>query len=307
MMNRIVFIGSPEFSVPILETLYQNFIIAGVVTQPDRPSGRGRELKPTPVKQVALKFSIPFIQPNKIKEPGVLQQITQWSPDLIIVAAYGQIIRENILNLPEYGCINVHASLLPRWRGAAPIQAAILSGDPFTGITIMKMDPGLDTGPILTQERIPIQADDTAGTLGKKLSILGATLLLRTIPGYLQARIKPRLQDETQVTYAPILKKENGELDFLKPAEQLVNQVRAFNPWPGAFIFWKGSMIKIHRAHIESPVMINGKIESGKKIIWQNFPAIQTATDLFVIDEIQPSGKKSMSGNTFLHGVRDWN
>ena len=177
--------GSPDFALSTLRALHENYPVVGVVTQPDRAAGRGRELKPPPVKTLALELGIPVIQPEKLREPEAMEQLRAWSPDVIVVAAFGQILRQDVLDLPKFGCINVHASLLPRWRGAAPINAAILHGDEETGITIMKMDAGLDTGPILTQRSVRIQPDETAGSLFETLSQLGADLLLETLPGYI--------------------------------------------------------------------------------------------------------------------------
>ena len=225
--------GSPDFALSTLRALHENYSVVGVVTQPDRAAGRGRELKSPPVKTLALELGIPVIQPEKLREPEAMEQLRAWSPDVIVVAAFGQILRQDVLDLPKFGCINVHASLLPRWRGAAPINAAILHGDEETGITIMKMDAGLDTGPILTQRSVRIQPDETAGSLFETLSQLGADLLLDTLPGYISGEIKPRPQPEEGATYAGMLKKEDGLLDFSRPAEELERKVRAFNPWPG--------------------------------------------------------------------------
>jgi len=202
---KIVFMGSPDFALFTLRALNDNYPIAGVVTQPDRAAGRGRELKPPPVKRLALELGIPVIQPEKLRLPEAMEQLHTWAPDLIVVAAFGQILRQDVLDLPPFGCINVHASLLPRWRGAAPINAAILHGDEETGITIMKMDAGLDTGPILSQRSVRIRPDETAGSLFETLSTLGADLLLDTLPGYLADEIEPCPQPEAGVTYAPML------------------------------------------------------------------------------------------------------
>src|SRR4030042_208732 len=191
MMPRTVFMGSPEFAVPVLRKLADKYLVVGVVTQPDRPAGRGRVLKSPPIKQLADELNLPVIQPRKLSEPEVMGQLHQWAPDLIVVAAFGQILRPEVLNLPHFGCINVHASLLPRWRGAAPIQAAILNGDEQTGITIMVMDPGVDTGPILNQDSLPVTLEDTAGSLITKLSHLGAELLQDTLREYLSGKIHP--------------------------------------------------------------------------------------------------------------------
>src|SRR5687767_6296962 len=227
-MNKIVFMGSPDFALPGLRALAQDYEVVGVITQPDRASGRGREIKMPPVKTLALELGLPVMQPEKLSAPEAMQQLLAWNPDLIVVAAFGQILKKDVLDLPPHGCINVHASLLPRWRGAAPINAAILHGDKETGVTIMKMDVGLDTGPILRLRSIPLTGEDTAGFVSEKLSHLGADLLIETLPDYLSGKLKPVPQPEEGMTYAPMLKKEEGQLDFTLPAEQLERRVRAF-------------------------------------------------------------------------------
>jgi methionyl-tRNA formyltransferase len=231
-----------------------------------------------------------------------LQQLQAWAPELIVVAAFGQILRPEVLDLPRFGCINVHASLLPRWRGAAPIQAAILQGDEQTGVTIMRMDPGVDTGPTLSQRPIPISDNDTAGTLSQRLSLLGAELLMDTLPAYLNGDLIPQPQDNTSATYAPMLRKQDGQLDFNQPAIDLARRVRAFNPWPSAYTFWKKQLLKIHRAHaVEASTD-----QAGKAIIYQGLPAFTTGRGILVIDELQPAGKNPLPGKTFLQGARDW-
>lgn len=293
--------GSPDFALPTLKALAQNFEVVGVVTQPDRASGRGRELKPPPVKLLAQELGIPVIQPEKLRQPEAMEQLRAWNPDLIVVAAFGQILRKDVLDLPPYGSINVHASLLPRWRGAAPINAAILHGDDETGITIMKMDVGLDTGPMLSQRSIRLTREDTAGSVFEKLSRLGADLLIETLPGYLSGKLQPVPQPEEGMTYAPMLKKEEGQLDFTRPAEELERRVRAFNPWPGAFMDFDGTPLKIHRAHVEL-----GTAGVGKRLVYRDQPAVGAGGGLLVLDEVQPAGKKSMSGKSFLAGARHW-
>jgi methionyl-tRNA formyltransferase len=237
-----------------------------------------------------------------LSEPDALQQLQLWSPDLIVVAAFGQILRPVVLDLPKFGCINVHASLLPRWRGAAPIQAAILNGDESTGITIMHMDPGIDTGPILTQKSISIHPQDTAGTLTPKLSELGADLLIETLPAYLTGDLTPLTQDDALATYAPLIKKEAGSLDFSLSAKELDRKIRAYNPWPGTFTHWNNQILKIHRAH---PIGIASE-PTGKKVIYQELPAITTGDGILVIDELQLAGRKIQTGKKFLIGARNW-
>jgi len=294
--------GSPEFTVPILRKLADKYQVVGVVTQPDRPSGRGRNLKSPPIKLLAEELILPVIQPPKLHEPEAMENLRHWAPDLIVVAAFGQILRAEVLSLPHFGCVNVHASLLPRWRGAAPIQAAILNGDEQTGITIMLMDPGIDTGPIISQASIPISNEDTAGTLTSKLSELGANLLIDSLTGYLDGTLRPRPQDGSLATFAPMLKKESGLLDFKQSSVDLERKIRAFNPWPGTYSFWKEQILKIHRAHA-----IQSSLEPvGKRIVYQEFPAIITSQGILVVEELQPAGKNSMPGNIFLRGARGW-
>ena len=293
--------GSPDFALSTLRALATAYNVVGVVTQPDRASGRGRELKPPPVKTLAQELSIPVVQPEKLKQPEAMEQLRAWSPDLVVVAAFGQILRRDVLDLPRYGCINVHASLLPRWRGAAPINAAILAGDEETGVTIMKMDVGLDTGPMLAKRSIRLKPDDTAGSVFRALSILGADLLLETLPDYLSDKLIPQPQPEEGATYAPMLKKEDGKLGFNSDVNELERRVRAFNPWPGTFMDFDGTNLKIHRTHVEQ-----GEASAGQRLIVENQPAVGARSGLLILDEVQPAGKKSMSGKSFLSGARNW-
>ena len=298
---NVVFMGSPDFALPVLRALAQQYQVVGIVTQPDRASGRGRGIKMPPVKTLALELSIPVMQPEKLREPAAIEQLREWNPDLIIVAAFGQILKKDVLDLPRFGCINVHASLLPRWRGAAPINAAILYGDEETGVTIMKMDAGLDTGPMLAKRSIRLTTDDTAGSVTEKLSHLGADLLIDTLPHYLSGKIIPQPQPEEGMTYAPMLKKEEGQLDFTRDVNELERQVRAFNPWPGAFIDFDGALLKVHKAHVEV-----GNVSEGQRLVYQDQPAVGARGGLLVLDEVQPAGKKSMGGKSFLVGARGW-
>lgn len=293
--------GSPDFSLSTLRALAGAYEVVGVVTQPDRASGRGRGLKPPPVKTLALELGIPVIQPEKLKHPEAMEQLRAWAPDLIVVAAFGQILRKDVLELPRHGCLNVHASLLPRWRGAAPINAAILAGDEGTGVTIMQMDAGLDTGPMLAKRAIRLTPDDTAGSVFQALSTLGADLLLETLPDYLSGKLTPTPQPEEGATYAPMLKKEDGKLNFDSDVHELERRVRAFNPWPGAFMDFDGTMLKIHRAHVEQ-----GNAEVGKRLVVENQPAVAARGGFLILDEVQPAGKKTMSGRSFLAGARNW-
>ena len=298
--------GSPEFAVPSLRLLAQHYPIAGIVTQPDRPAGRGRVLTPPPVKTLALELGLPVIQPEKLRQPEAMAQLQLWQPDLIVVAAFGQILRPAVLDLPPWGCVNVHASLLPRGRGAAPINAAILDGDRETGVTIMRMDPGVDTGPLLSQSAIPLLPDDTTESLTTRLAALGAELLLETLPGYLSGAIQPQPQDDALATYAPMLKKEDGLLDFTQPAEALARRVHAFNPWPGAFLLWQEQPLKVHRAHFVEPPAGAAPQPPATHAVVQGSPAVWTPQGLLVLDEVQPAGKKALPGKSFLQGARNW-
>jgi methionyl-tRNA formyltransferase len=301
MSIRIVFMGSPEFSLPSFRSLASHHQVVGVVTQPDRASGRGRELKAPPVKMLALELNIPIIQPQKLRSPEAMNQLREWNPDLIVVAAFGQILKPDVLDLPRFGCINVHASLLPRWRGAAPIQAAVLAGDEETGVTIMKMDAGLDTGPMLAMKKKRIEPDDTAGSLFEALSTLGANLLIETLPDYIAGKISPQPQPDNGATYAPMLKKEDGRLDFSQSAVELERRIRAMNPWPAAWMMVEDSALKIHRARAGQ-----GNAAAGERFIEQNQPAVGAGGGVLILEEVQPAGKKSMSGRAFLSGARNW-
>ncbi len=293
--------GSPDFALPTLRALNQAFDVVGIVTQPDRPAGRGRKLQPSDVKLLGQKLAIPLIQPESLKDSTAIEQLNIWAPDVIVVAAFGQILKKNVLNLPPYGCINVHASLLPRWRGAAPVQAAVLF-DQVTGVTIMKMDEGLDTGPNLSQRSIPISQDITAGALFDQLAQMGADLLLETLPKYFRGEINLFPQDHQEATYAPRLKKSDGELDFNQPASFLARKVRAFNPWPGTYQFINNKRMNIIRAHA-LPMLA---AQPGKRYCIDDKPAWGTGKGLLVLDEVQVAGKGRVSGEAFLCGAKYW-
>jgi len=311
MAIRVVFMGSPEFALPSLRALAaqgekkrSRYEIVGVVTQPDRPAGRGRKLTSPAVKQLAIELGYPVIQPEKLNQPDVMEKLAQWSPDLIVVAAFGQILKPRVLELPKYGCINVHASLLPRWRGASPISAAILQGDPETGITIMKMDEGLDTGPILSQCAIQLNILDTTGFLTETLSKVGADILVKTLPGYLSGKITPQPQPEDGASHAPMMKKQDGLLNLKEPAVNLVRRVHACNPWPGAVLVFDSEQLKIHRAHVENIAF--AAAEPSSRIIVGGQPAVMTTDAAFVLDEVQVPGRKVISGKDFLVGKPNW-
>ncbi len=294
--------GSPEFAVPTLTALVTTYQVVGVITQPDRPAGRGQKLCEPPIKQVAMQLGIPVIQPEKIRNPDVVERIAVWKPELIVVAAFGQILRQNLFDLPKYGCLNVHASVLPRWRGASPIQAAILNGDDETGVTIMKINAGLDTGAILSQERVMISPDETAGVLGTRLADLGANLLIHTIPQYLSGAIKEKAQDDSLATFAPLIKKENAILDFDDGVVNLVRKVRAFNPWPGTYTKIESLLLKIKKAYC----IQEEASKPGWRIIKDGLPAIGTRDGFLILTEVQPAGKRTMTGEDFLRGMRNW-
>ena len=296
---RVVFMGTPEFAVPSLRALAEHTTVAGVVTQPDRPAGRGQKLLESPVKALALRHNLPVIQPHRLREPQALEQLRAWRPDLIVVAAFGQILKPAVLDLPPHGCLNVHASLLPRWRGAAPIAAAIAAGDVETGVTIMKMDAGLDTGPMLARRTEAIRPDDTTATLSARLAEVGAALLIQTLPDYLNGALAPQAQDDALATYAPQLKKEDGHLDFTRAAVELERRVRAFNPWPGAFALWNGQPLKVLRARvIEShgdPGVVRQTLEGL---------AVTCGEGALLLEVVQPAGKRAMRADEFVRGAR---
>ncbi len=299
---KIVFMGSPEFAIPSLIRLIERFQVVGVVTQPDKPAGRGKAYKAPPTKEIALENNIECIQPNRLREPGAIEKLQWWEPDVIVVVAFGQILRQEVLGLPRFGCINVHGSLLPRWRGAAPIQAAILNGDEETGITIMKMDAGIDTGPILRQRSLMIKNDDTSISLSQTLSNIGADLLMETLPEYLSGKVEPIPQPTTGVTYVSMIKKEDGQLNFSKTARELNRQIRAYHPWPGSFMEIAGERIKVLSSRVEDETNL-APGERGNK---SGYPLVGTIKGGLILEQVQPAGKKPMDGKTFLNGFRHW-
>ncbi|MEW6245775.1 MAG: methionyl-tRNA formyltransferase [Nitrospirota bacterium] len=299
---RIVFMGTPEFAVPSLEALLKSEdTVVGVVTQPDRPKGRGRALTPSPVKLVCQREGLPVLQPVKMKDPAFLDALKNWQPDLIAVAAFGRILPPAILNLPSKGCINVHASLLPKYRGAGPIQWAIINGERETGITTMLMDEGMDTGAILLQETVPIEPDDTAGTLSAKLAQVGGRLLVETLRRLKAGTLAPRPQDHAQATLAPLLKKEDGLIDWTRPAVEIANRIRGLAPWPGAYTFAGEDLWKIWKATAK-----DGQTDKALPgtIIGLTKEAILVATGdgLLSITEIQPASSRRMTAAQFLAG-----
>jgi methionyl-tRNA formyltransferase len=304
-MTRVVFMGTPDFAVPALKALIDtsDFEVVGVVTQPDRPAGRGNAIQMPPIKQLASAVGIPVIQPNKLRDPGVFDQLTTWNPDVIVVAAFGQILRQNVLSLPRYGCINVHASLLPRWRGAAPIQAAIRAGDRETGITIMQMDAGLDTGAMLRQRAVPITDQDTGATLHDKLAEVGGPLLIETLLGYIQGTIHPQPQPEGDFGYAAMMKKEDGLIDWSQPVSAIDRQIRAFDPWPGTYTLWNGTTLKI-LAGIPRPDLHGtpGSVFSAHDGTGTGTIAIGTGEGSYSPTKVQLAGKPATTIAAFVNG-----
>jgi methionyl-tRNA formyltransferase len=297
---RLIFMGTPVFSVPILKALIEenDWEIVGVFTQADKAVGRGQVVSFPPIKQLAIENKLPIWQPLKIKES--LETIKSLTPDLIIVAAYGKIIPTSILEIPTYSCLNVHASLLPKYRGAACLNAPILNGDSETGITIMKMEAGLDTGSILKQAKITLQGDETLEIVHDKLSSLGAKLLPQTIKDWVRGEIKETKQDETQASYVKTLTKEDGRIDWQKSALEIEHLIRAYNPWPGTYSFKDGALIKILTVD-KTPLAINN-YKVGEIFLNNNQLAVQCGQDSLVILKLQTAGKKAMASEEFLRG-----
>ncbi len=303
-MIRGVYMGTPDIAAVILQRLLREpYKIVLAVTQPDRPKGRGKELAKSPVKIVAEEAGIPVFQPVKLRDPEAVKTVAKAKPDMIIVAAFGQILPKEVLDLPKYGCINVHASLLPAYRGAAPIQWAILDGQKETGITIMKMDVGLDTGDILLQKRIEIAPDETGGSLHDRLAELGAEALTEAIPGVIDGSLKPVPQGEMTTPYAKQLTKEMGRLDFTRPAEELERTVRGLYPWPGTYTELDGKLLKIQKAEVV--VLKEAGLTPGTitDITKKSFTFVTAVGGLRVL-ELQPEGKRRMTTEEFLRGYR---
>ena len=303
-MARIVFMGTPEFAVPTLRSLDEVHQVVGVVTQPDRPAGRGRNLVMSPVKEAATACELPVFQPESLRSEGAVARLRDWEPEVIVVAAFGQILRKPVLELPPRGCLNVHASLLPRYRGAAPIPAAILAGDRVTGVTIMRMDEGMDTGPILAQAKCSIMPDDTTGSLSAKLAELGARLLVETLPAWLGGQIDAQPQDDALATYCPLIRKQDGRLDWTLPAAQLDRQVRAYDPWPGAYTTWQGQRLKVLRARPLTDWRERGQPGQVVALAPDGLPVITGAGALELL-EVQLAGKKPMAAGVFARGQRE--
>lgn len=303
MTARIIFMGTPQFAVPTVKALIKSeYDLVAVVTQPDRPSGRGRKLTPSPVKLVALEAGIDVLQPETLKSPDAVAQLVALRPDLLVVAAFGQILRPDVLKLPPHGCLNIHASLLPRWRGAAPVAAAIHAGDTETGVTLMLMEAGLDTGPIIAQRAMPIRPTHTRDALMAELAELGAALLIETLPAWLAGQIEAQPQDERLATLAPRLKKEAGAIDWQQTALEIDRQVRAFYPWPGTFSEGPRGQFKILAAEAATAIPLPALAEPGVVFRRNRGVYVVTGHGALRLVTVQPAGKKEMPAEAMLNG-----
>lgn len=296
--------GTPDFAVPSLQKLIESVRVVGVVTQPDRPAGRGRRLRPSPVKEVATRAGIPVYQPKSLRSEEAAAPLRQWQPDIIIVAAFGQILRPHVLDLPPHGCLNVHASLLPRWRGTSPIQHAILAGDAETGISLMQMDVGMDTGAVFEQRVIPIRHDETAATLHDRLAELGAAMVVDCLDDILTGRLKATAQDDTLTSYAPLIKKEDGRLDWTQTTATIDRQIRAMTPWPGAFTSWQGQNLKVRTARPTRGLLPSG--EAGQLFKYRDGVAVLTQDGGLELQHLQLAGKRAMAAPDFIRGQPDF-
>ena len=295
--------GSPDFAVPVLQRLNKTYEIVGVITQPDQPVGRGRKLQAPPVKFAAETLGLRTMQPDRIRGNEFMQELQTIAPDVIIVAAYGKILPKGVLDFPEYGSINVHASLLPCWRGASPIQYAILNGDARTGVTIMRMDAGLDTGPMLAKCALDIAEDDTAESLSEKLAVAGADLLEMTLPDYIDGKITAEEQDDSQATFTSLIKKQDALMDFTKAADELERQVRAYYPWPISYFLWDENVLRVIKASNNG----TKSLSPGQRGIIDKYPCVGTTTNDLKLIAVQPAGKRVMPGTDFSNGARGWN
>ena len=306
MKVRVVFMGTPEFAVTILECLLRSsYQVAAVYTQPDNAAGRGHRVVSPPVKKLAVERQIPVVQPQTFESSEAVKGLASFQPELIIVAAFGSILAPKVLSLPKFGCLNVHPSLLPRHRGPSPIANSILCGDELTGVTIMLMDSGLDTGPILAQEKVEVSCMDTAGSLGSKLAHVGATLLLEILPGWLEGATKPQAQDESQATYTKLITSKDAEIDWHLPAVQLWRMVRAYNPWPGCYTWYQGKRLKI-RGAIPLDAGEDGEVGEVVALAEQPGVGVVTKEGILGLCEVQPEGKREMSAGDFARGQRDF-
>ncbi|MFB0828916.1 methionyl-tRNA formyltransferase [Brevibacillus laterosporus] len=302
--TRILFMGTPDFATQSLEALIMNgYQVVGVVTQPDRPVGRKRVLTPPPVKELALRHGLPVYQPEKIRESEAVQSVLDATrPDLIVTAAYGQILPVSLLEAPKHGCINIHASLLPKYRGGAPIHASIINGEKETGVTIMYMVQALDAGDMISKVIVPIEERDTAASMFEKLATAGADLLIETLPKLLKGEITPEPQNHEEATFAPNIRRENERLDWNKSAREIYNQVRGMNSWPVAFTTFEGKVWKVWWAEV---VELAGQLATPGTIIGRTEDGLIIACGAgsIILKEIQPEGKKRMSVYDFLRGA----
>lgn len=297
---KVIFMGTPQFSVPILDALIQNYDVIGVAAQPDKKSGRKQVINISPIKEIALIYKIPVFQPEKMTEQFV-EQIKQLNPDLIVVASYGFILPSSLLEIPKYGVINVHPSLLPKYRGPSPIQSAILNGDKKTGVSIMKVSPQMDQGDILSQRQAEIADDETYQTLHDKLSILSTHLLIDTLPKYLNGEIKPQKQDDQQATYCQIIKREDGKIDWTKNVSEIDAKCRAFDPWPGCWTEWNGKKLKIIKSK-KLDTLKYKEHQPGEVFKQGNIFAVKCGKGALQLFELQLEGKKVMSDKEFFNG-----
>ena len=306
MKARTVFMGTPQFAVTILESLLRSsYQVLAVYTQPDKPAGRGRPVVFPPVKKLALERQIPVIQPETFKSSEVVEKLSSFQPELVIVAAFGFILPPEVLSLPKFACLNVHPSLLPRHRGPSPVANTILCGDELTGVTIMLMDAGLDTGPILAQEKMGISFMDTTGSLSSKLADVGARLLLEALPKWLGGELEPQAQDESQATYSKLITSKDGEIDWHLPALELWRMVRAYNPWPSCYTWCQGKRLKIHKA---LPLGDGGGGDIGEVIALAEQPGVGVVTSQGILGlcQVQLEGRREMAANDFVRGKRDF-
>ena len=303
--------GTPEFAIRPLEHLVLNqYQVVAVYTRPDKPSGRGRSLVSPPVKRAAQTFNLPVAQPASLNDAQVVAQLAGLQPDVIVVAAFGQILPQSVLDIPGYGCINIHPSLLPKYRGASPVAAAILAGDEFTGVSIMLMDRGLDSGPVLGRAQIPISAQDTTGSLTAKLSLVAAHLLQEVLVHWFRGELTPQPQNEAEASYTGLITKEEGEIDWHLPAVDLWRRVRAFQPWPGCYTKWQGKQLKIIEA---VPLAEAAALEVGRVVALpaatdrsQAAFGVSTGKGILGVLKVQLEGKRVMSGAEFLRGQRQF-
>ncbi|MDZ7798347.1 MAG: methionyl-tRNA formyltransferase [Patescibacteria group bacterium] len=301
---KVVFFGTPEFAVPSLKSLIRNnYQVIACVTRPDKPRGRHLKFRFSPVKKLAQKHNLKILQPTKINSPDFLKELKEIKPALFVVVAFGKILPKKIIDLPMFGTLNLHASLLPRYRGASPIHYALLNGDKKTGVTIMKMDEHMDTGPVVSQLEIDIQKKDNLSTLHDKLAQEGAQLLVNTLPDYFSYNINLKKQDESQATYTKVLKKEDGRINWSKSAKKIESKVRAFNPWPGAFTYYQNNLIKIKEGQTTGQASSK---KPGYLFYKKNKILVTTDTNLFEIKKIQLAGKKALTASEFINGQKEF-